>query len=376
VVVVTSDRASAFRVPDWSRMRDRIRVFLGFCRRRDGSETGPAARLFDDLLAEPLGALNPSVKRLIIIPDVYLHWLPFAALRPEPDGEPLGATHEISQVPSIRLWLRWRDEQRSAPDRRPEPAVLAFADPETGIATGDSGLRAGEPWIEGLRLGPLPHAREEARTVVRNVGGASRALIGAAASESSLKSADLRAFGILHFAAHAVLDPRRPERSAIFLAPGKTDEDGFLQPREIADMDLDDKLVLLSSCRSASGMLLPGEGMLGLARAFFQAGAHAVVGNLWPMRDDEARVLMSELSEQLADGKSLSASVTAVRAARIRAGAPTDAWAGLVVLGDGDMVPVPGGTRKSPIPRGWTLAGIALVVMAAGAALAIRRLTR
>jgi hypothetical protein len=375
-VVVTNDRAFAFRIPDWTRIRDRVRVFLGFCRRRDGSEAAPAARLFDDLLAEPLRSIDPAVKRLIIVPDVYLHHLPFAALRPDSAGEPLGSTHEITRAPSIRLWLRWQEEQRAASSGIPYPAVLAFADPETGIVTGEHGLRAGEPWIEGLRLGPLPHARAEARAVVRNVGGTSRALIGPAASESSLKSTDLREFGILHFAAHAVVDPRRPERSAIFLAPGETDEDGFLQPREIADIDLDNKVVLLSSCRSASGTMLPGEGMLGLARAFFQAGAHAVVGSLWPMRDEEARILMSALSERLADGDSLSASVAAVRSARIRAGAPTDAWAGLVVLGDGDIVPVPGGTKASFPRLGWAIGGVVLLVAAGAATLVFRRRMR
>ena len=166
------------------------------------------------------------------------------------------------------------------------------------------------------------------------------------------------------------------ERSAIVLAPGGTDEDGFLQPREIVDIDLSDKVILLSSCRSASGTMLRGEGMLGLARAFFQAGAHAVVGSLWPMRDDEARSFISALSEQLARGSSLSAAITAVRSARIRAGAPTDVWAGLVVLGDGDIVPIPGGRQAPSVPWGWILAGLVLVMAGGGAAFAFRKLRR
>jgi CHAT domain-containing protein len=351
-------------------------LFLGLCRRRNGSETGPSARLYEDLLAEPLRAVAPTVKRLILVPDLYLHHLPFAALRPDPGGEPLGATHEISQVPSIRLWLRWRGEPGVSPDLPRDPAVLTLADPAIGIEGRDDTLRSGNPWIEGLRLGPLPHARAEARTVVRNVGGASRALVGPEATERFLKRGDLKVYGILHFAAHAVVDPQRPDRSAILLAPGGTDEDGFLQPREIVDLDLGGKLVLLSSCRSASGTMLRGEGMLGLARAFFQAGARAVVGSLWPMRDDEARVLISALSEELARGQSLSAAVATVRSKRFHAEAPTDAWAGLVVLGDGDVVPLPGGRPVSRFSRGLMVAGLLFAVAVAGAVLAYRRLTR
>ena len=115
--------------------------------------------------------------------------------------------------------------------------------------------------------------------------------------------------------------------------------------------------------------------MLSLARAFFQAGAHVVVGNLWPMRDDEAHTFMRALSEQLATGSSLSSAVTAVRASRIRDGAPTDAWAGLVILGDGDIVPVPGGRPAPPWFRSRALLGLVLV-LTLGAAFTYRMLGR
>lgn len=62
-----------------------------------------------------------------------------------------------------------------------------------------------------------------------------------------------------------------PERSAIFLTPGDAREDGWLQPHEIAALDLRGAVVVLSACDSAEGSLIPGEGPLSLARAFSQA---------------------------------------------------------------------------------------------------------
>jgi len=56
--------------------------------------------------------------------------------------------------------------------------VLAFADPALGSDKQDAGFRGALPWVEGLRLGPLPHAREEAAAIVRRLGGKSRLLQG------------------------------------------------------------------------------------------------------------------------------------------------------------------------------------------------------
>jgi CHAT domain-containing protein len=202
--------------------------------------------------------------------------------------------------------------------------------------------------------------------------------VGQDASESFLKTTDMSSFGLVHFAAHAVIDQRSPERSAILLAPGSEKEDGLLQAREIVALDFDERVVVLSACRSASGELLEGEGVVGLAHAFFQAGARAVVGSLWPIRDREAADLMEHLSAHLARGESVSKSLGAAQRALIEDGAPTAAWAGLVVLGDGDSVSV----RADPnrVSTGSVVAVAALLTAVAGLAgwriLAYRRRLR
>jgi hypothetical protein len=246
-------------------------------------------------------------------------------------------------------------------DRDPEvqPAVLAFADPDIEAAAGDAERRAADPWLEGVRLGALPHARSEARTMVRALGGESLLLTGPDASERFLKEADLDRFAIVHFASHALVDPDRPERSAVVLAPGGENEDGFLQIREIVDLDLRGKVIVLSACRSAS--------------AFFRAGARAVVGNLWPMRDDEAEAFVRRLSRRLVAGDTLAGSIAAARRGRMKAGAPADAWAGVVVLGDGDFRPVPDGWVRPRRGAVWTLGAISAALVLVAWVLAYRR---
>jgi CHAT domain-containing protein len=337
--------------------------------RRDDSERVGAARLFKELMGEAVASLPEEVTRLVIVPDGPLHKIPFDVLRPGTTGEPLAARFEISLAPSCSTWLRWTQAQRSNADI----PMLAMADPllRTGGVV-PSSYRAAT-LASGLKLGPLPLAREEARSMVRSLGGGSRMVAGAEATERFLKTADLPHYRMLHLAAHTVVDDQHPERSAVLLAPGSDDEDGLLQVREIVGLDLKGRLVILSSCSSASGAVVEGEGVMGLARAFFQAGAVAVVGSLWPLRDEDAERLVDQTAVHLGGGASISAALAAARRDSIRAGAPAAAWAGLVVLGNGDFVPLPGGRSSNSMTTFFTVLTVALVLL--GGALLVRRVS-
>jgi len=169
---------------------------------------------------------------------------------------------------------------------------------------------------------------------------------------------------VLHFATHAVTDETNPDRSGVLLAPGAANQDGLLQIREIVDLDLDGRVVVLSACSSNTGALLRGEGVMSLARAFFQAGAHTVVASLWRLRDDEAADLFDRFYGHLGQGKSVAAALQAAQRDLIAEGAPAAAWAGLVVLGDGDLAPLPGGRKGSAIPVWVWVVGGALLAAA------------
>ncbi len=189
--------------------------------------------------------------------------------------------------------------------------------------------------------------------------------------------ADLSRFTILHFAAHALVDENYPGRSGILLGAGSGEEDGLLQFRDIVGLDLGGKIVVLSACSSASGAVQRGEGVLSLARAFFQAGAHTVVGSLWPLRDDEAAEMVDAFYEHLSAGRSVSGALQAAQLEKIRNAEPAAAWAGFTVLGDGDFVPFPGGVSRPPLwQRGWFLALAAVVILVPAGFLVHRRRTR
>jgi tetratricopeptide (TPR) repeat protein len=367
VLVVTRERAGIVRLPDRAALKPAVEFFGGALERRDDSERPVGTRLFEDLMRAALASLPAGIGRLVLVPDGVLHELPFDALRESSAGEPLGARFELEAVPSATLWLRWRRERFAA---SPSPA-LAIADPALPAASESPSAERSAVLSRGLELGPLPHARREGRSLVRRLGRGSELRIGEDASEAFVKSANLRQYGVVHFAAHAIADDAYPERSAVILSSGSETEDGLLQPREIAELDLKGRVVVLSACRTASGSLLSGEGVLSISRAFFQAGARAVIGSRWPLRDDEAAVLFDSFYRELRTGSSVAAASKAAKVAAIDAGVPAMGWSSLVLLGDGSTTPFPGGLPPAGLEsRHWV---ILLLLFSAGAILALRR---
>jgi CHAT domain-containing protein/tetratricopeptide (TPR) repeat protein len=372
VIVATRGGTHAYPLRrDRVSLRSAVEMLNGLFERRDGSEAVPAAGLYQAVLADALGGLPAGIRRLVIVPDDVLHRMPFAALRPEAGGPPLIDRYQLTVVPSATLWLHWK---ASRPPAAAAP-LLAMADPVLPGAGRGLGAGWGAGWggrrepveraaifADGLRLGALPEARREGRTAVRHLAGASVLRVGGDASEGFLKSADLHRFGVLHFATHAILDDQSPERSGVLLTPEPASEDGLLQIREIVLLPLEGRVVVLSSCRSASGTVLRGEGVMGIARAFFQAGAHTVVASLWPLRDDDGAALFDRFYVHLGEGQSVAAALHAAQRDRLAGGAPAYAWAGLMVMGDGDLVPLPGG-RRGPDFNPWIFAAASLGVL-------------
>jgi hypothetical protein len=356
VWVLTRDALDLVRIADSSGLRARIDALVGLIARRDSGEALAAARLWRDVFSTALDDLPARITRLVLVADEALPALPFAALRGAPDAPPLGDRYELTLAPSVSMWLAWR---RRPPAIAPYPALVLASPARAGAPAADSSRRSEAPW---LPASSLPFGRQEGRWLLRELGPGTRVLAGPDASEARLKAEPLSNYRLLHFAAHASVDTQHPERTAVLLADGGPHDDGLLQAREIVELPLDDRVVVLSACESAGGKLVPGEGFMGLAHAFFRAGARTVVANLWPVRDRDAARMFELVARHLGAGRSVSESVALARRELIAAGAPTDAWAGLVVLGDGRITLTPAPAVASGWPALATepaLAGVA-----------------
>jgi CHAT domain-containing protein len=149
-------------------------------------------------------------------------------------------------------------------------------------------------------------------------------------------------YRIVHFAAHAVPDSVRPELSALILSKydgrGRR-RTGELRMHEIsAGMNLLAEVVVLSACSTAIGPDMPGEGLMGLARGFFVAGAASVVGSLSTVQEEPTLELMKLFYAEMLGPRPLRPAA-ALRAAQVkmiehaRFGDPFY-WSPFVFMGD------------------------------------------
>jgi hypothetical protein len=371
LVVVTRRGPSVYEIPDRSHFAPIVPMFTGLLAAPHAVEAVPAARLYHDVFGDALEGLPAAVNKLIVIPDGPLVQLPFEALRPAPGAAPIASRYEIAVAPSATLWLHWRETAAEPSARR----ALVLADPELDHSLSSDASARQAMLQQGLRVGRLPYARQESRAIERHLGDVD-VMIGPSASEAVLKARDPQQYALLHFAAHAVSDEARPERSAVLLSAGSDAEDGLLQAREIQQLDLRGRIVVLSACETAAGPLLNGEGVLSLARAFFEAGARTVIGTRWPIRDRDAAMLFDRFYGELGAGASLSGALARAEREAIAERLPAAAWSSVILLGDGAARPFATRAPAPPAPR--RIAGLlaAVIVLAAGTLLVGRRLVR
>ncbi len=297
------------------------------------AETAEAAELSRLLLGPVAGRLG--AKRLVIVADGALHYLPFGALPVPSTGAapvPLLAllldNHEVVSLPSASALALLRRELASRPAAPRQVAIVAdpLFDPK-------------DPAFPRL-----PATRQEAEAIanIANIAAPDQARLdlGADASLQEVRDDRLAGFRTIHFATHGVIDAEHPALSGLALstidAQGRPRE-GFLRLRDIYALRLDAGLVVLSGCRTALGREVRGEGLTGLTQGFFHAGAARLVASLWKVDDRATAELMTRFYRAMwIDGLTPAA---ALRSAQLslrqeRRWRDPYYWAGFVLQGD------------------------------------------
>lgn len=313
---------------------------------RHAAQTAAAA-LADRILGPVAGRLRGP--RLAIVADGPLHSVPFAAL-PLPGAaggaggrpERLVERFEIVYPPSIGV-VRALRRQR---ERRAGPAVSAvvLGDPVFSAhdlrADGDGSAPA--PPADGVCAGlaRLPNSEAEAQAIADLIPGAELRL-GFAADRAWVLAGGLARAGIVHFATHACIDPRRPELSGIALSAvtreGRpADGLGLLLGNEIFGLELAADLVVVSACSSGLGPAVRGEGLLGITRGLMVAGAPQVLVSLWDVDDLATSELMQRFYREIERGRAPAAALAAAQREIARDPRWSDPayWAGFVLQGD------------------------------------------
>jgi CHAT domain-containing protein/Tfp pilus assembly protein PilF len=291
-------------------------------------------RWFGDFDAELLKA-----ERLLIVPDAALDGIPFAALRRA--GQYLVQRWAIAVSPSVTVAMR------NLP-ANPAPSVLVVANTAARSVEDGGGAR--------LALPALPAAAAEAAAVASEYGTDAIALVDSQASESAVRE-HAGSATLLHFATHAYVDGKNPLQSGLVLDPDATakasdERDGIAHAWEImANWRLEPaELVILSACDTGRGRELSDEGVIGLARAFQFAGAHAVIASLWPVADRSTAELMKRLHASLA---SRQGAASALRLAQLAAIDSKQGDSAGVVRGTGKLVTRDDSSLPRSHPYAW-----------------------
>ena len=189
------------------------------------------------------------------------------------------------------------------------------------------------------RLEPLPEAERQVKELAKLYGPArSKIYIGPDAQEARVKT-EAANYGILHLAAHGILNDKNPMYSQVVLSQpeGDINEDGMLEAWEIMKLDLKADLVVLSACDTARGKVGNGEGMIGLSWAFFVAGVPTTVASQWSVESASTTELMVEFHRNLERHKSKAESLRQAMLKLLRSKEYNRPffWAGFVVVGNG-----------------------------------------
>jgi len=311
------------------------------------------ARVLSKMLLEPVAA-QLGTKRLLIVADGALQYLPFAVL-PSPtettgDPRPLILDHEIVNLPSASVLAALR---RDLFDRKPAPKTIAvLADPvfevndarvklslashkslrgrqnqtaQTAVASSvtTSTLNRALTSVRGgdgnVNLQRLLFSRDEAKAILSLTPQQSNLeALDFLANRKLAMSDELSRYRMVHFSTHGLLDSRHPELSGLVLSlvdeAGRPQE-GFLRLHEIYRLRLNADLVVLSACQTGLGKEVRGEGLIGLVRGFMYAGAPRVMASMWEVDDAATTELMKSFYKGVLQEKLTPAA--ALRAAQI-----------------------------------------------------------
>lgn len=305
-------------------------------------------RLYEKLIQPADIDSKKDVKKLIIIPDTDLYYLPFETLIV---GDPKNTKGEGYDYLLERYWISYAPSASSLVDivnKKKKHArqmdLVAVGDPVYGngnrfiLEPVESDDIVQEYYLEKeFSIFPLQYASKELKSISSLLSKDSVRLISQDnATEENLKKLPLVEYKIIHFATHSLLDERVANRSALVLnLDDDTKEDGFFQAREIYNTELDADLVVLSACQTAKGKIEKGEGIQGLARAFFYAGTKSVLGSLWNVDDESTAEFMKYFYMHLAQGKSKQEALglTKIRMLRSKYDRPYY-WASFILIGD------------------------------------------
>jgi CHAT domain-containing protein/Tfp pilus assembly protein PilF len=327
--------------------------------------------LYEALLG-PVEPMLANKTRLIVVPTGALTSLPFQVLvtkAPDPalsqnsgyrQAAWLIKDKAISVLPSITSLRALRSFAKASRATKP---FIGFGDPVldrkgSGKRTAQAGVQPYRSYFRGtavnaeaLRQGltPLPETAGELRAVAHVLGAPEKDVrLGEDATLAEVSSSGLDQYRIIDFATHGLVAGEidgLSEPALVLTLPEHSapDDDGLLTASRVAKLSLDADWAVLSACNTAAGEKPGAEGLSGLARAFFYAGARALLVSHWPVDSDAAVKLTTRAFAELGHDPSIGRAEALRRSMLALIGdqsaddnADPSIWAPFALIGEGE----------------------------------------
>jgi CHAT domain-containing protein len=391
VFVIRSDKSKAYTVElgvdELEEMVTQLRSGLDPSSGRiEAFDVELAHDLYQKLLAEAEPMLS-GVKHLFVVPDSALESLPFHLLVTEDPGEGvlpglnssgqrgftvtsdteqaspeteakyqdiawLAKKYAITTLPSVASLRALRVFAKKGQATQP---FIGFGNPVLGGESGDTkGLevtsfyRGAVVDVDAIRQLPsLPETEVELKAMADYLGvGESSIYLRERATEANVKSISLDGAQVITFATHGLLsgELKGLAEPALVLTPPNIDtgrDNGLLTASEVAQLKLDADWVILSACNTAAGDEPGASGLSGLAKAFFYAGARALLVSHWPVESHAATKLTTTMFEKIKKNPAIGRA-EALRQSMLQLASSKDYahpffWAPFVVVGEGGL---------------------------------------
>jgi CHAT domain-containing protein/tetratricopeptide (TPR) repeat protein len=289
-------------------------------------DLGVAYDMYRTLLG-PVEAVIKDKRHLLVVPTGSLTALPFHLLVTE---QPAVAVPKLEDMPTYRnaAWLIKRQAVSVLPSVESLEALRAFARtssasrPMTGYGDPVFGTQDPKPspaqrsrptrpaktrgyadyWrgagVDRSKLAEalpeLPDTADEIKEVAAKLGAPATDLhLGREATETAVKQARLSDYRVIYFATHGLVageikDLAEPSLALTLPKQSSTLDDGLLTASEVAQLKLNADWAVLSACNTVAGDRPGAEALSGLARAFFYAGARALLVSHWKVASSAA----------------------------------------------------------------------------------------
>lgn len=325
---------------------------------------GLSHQLYKRLMA-PAEEILSEVNHLFVVPEGALQSIPLGILvTQEPNKEPdrfsdyrdiawLYKNYAITTLPSV---ASLRALRKFASKTKATKPFIGFGDPalssESGVSKGlelSNFYRGAIADVRTVRKLPdLPGTTQDLKAMARYLGADdSMIYVREEATETQVKSLPLYDHKVVAFSTHGLISGELEGlvEPALVLTPpqkGTVTDDGLLTASEVAQLKLDADWVILSACNTASGNKPGAEGLSGLAKAFFYAGARTLLVSHWQVESNAATALTKYMFEtikrnpSIGRAEALRQSMLKLASGKIK---PYYAhpvfWAPFVVVGEG-----------------------------------------